>query len=198
MKRLFTILALAASLALLVQAAPSSKTPTPSEALAAAAEATINWLTMEEALAAQKMNPKKIMIDVYTQWCGPCKMLDKNTFHHTEVVKYVNANYYAVKFDAESPDPVTYKDKTYTNPDYDPARKGRNGVHQLTRAFGVSAYPTIVFLDETQNIIAPIRGYQGPPQIELYLKFFNEDKHKTINTQPAWEQYRDSFVPSWS
>ena len=67
------------------------------------------------------------MIDVYTQWCGPCKMLDKNTFHHAEVVKYVNANYYAVKFDAESPDPVTYKDKTYTNPDYDPARRQKWG-----------------------------------------------------------------------
>ncbi len=197
MKRLIILFALAAPLFLLIQAAPSSG-DTSNETELVAEEGPIHWMTMEEALAAQKMNPKKIMIDVYTQWCGPCKMLDKNTFHHAEVVKYVNANYYAVKFDAESPDPVTYKDKTYTNPDYDPARKGRNGVHQLTRAFGVSAYPTIVFLDETQNIIAPIRGYQGPPQIELYLKFFNEDKHKTINTQPAWEQYRDSFVPSWS
>ena len=59
MKRLLTILALGATLALLVQAAPSSDTPTPTEAPAAAAEATINWLTMEEALAAQKMNPKR-------------------------------------------------------------------------------------------------------------------------------------------
>ena len=40
----------------------------------------INWMTMDEALAAQKEEPKKIFMDVYTTWCGPCKMLDKNTF----------------------------------------------------------------------------------------------------------------------
>ena len=37
----------------------------------------INWMTMDEALAAQKEEPKKIFMDVYTTWCGPCKMLDK-------------------------------------------------------------------------------------------------------------------------
>ena len=53
----------------------------------------INWMTFEEALAAQKKTPKKIMMDVYTNWCGPCKMLDKNTFHNKDVVEYVNKNY---------------------------------------------------------------------------------------------------------
>ena len=53
MKRLFTILAMGASVALLVQAAPSSDTPNSVEVPAELEEATINWLTMEEALAAQ-------------------------------------------------------------------------------------------------------------------------------------------------
>ena len=42
----------------------------------------INWVSLEEALELQKKAPKKIMIDVYTVWCGPCKMLDKNTFQN--------------------------------------------------------------------------------------------------------------------
>ena len=66
----------------------------------------INWLTLEKAIELQKKSPKKIMIDVYTSWCGPCKMLDKNTFHNADVVKYVNANYYAVKFNAEGNESV--------------------------------------------------------------------------------------------
>ena len=61
----------------------------------------INWVTLEKAIELQKKTPKKIMMDVYTSWCGPCKMLDKNTFQNADVVKYVNANYYAVKFNAE-------------------------------------------------------------------------------------------------
>ena len=157
----------------------------------------INWMSLEEAVAAQKANPKKIMIDVYTKWCGPCKMLDKNTFHHPEVANYVNANYYAVKFDAEDPNPVTFKGQTYSNPDYDPNRKGRNGVHQLSRTLGVSAYPTIVFLDEDQNIITPLRGYKSPQDMELYLKFFKDDGHKEITTQEAWQEYYNSFKATW-
>jgi len=42
--------------------------------------AQVNWMTMDEALTAQKSNPKKIIVDFYTSWCGPCKLLDKNTF----------------------------------------------------------------------------------------------------------------------
>ena len=160
--------------------------------------ASVNWMTMEEALEAQVKNPKKIMIDVYTQWCGPCKMMDKNTFHNTDVAQYLNKNYYAVKFDAESPDPVTFKGTMYENPTFDPAKVGRrNGVHQLSRALGVSAYPTIVFLDEDQNVIAPISGYRTPPQLELFLKFFYNNTHKTINTQEGFQDYQNSFVPSW-
>lgn len=159
---------------------------------------TINWMSIEEAIAAQEKNPKKIMMDVYTQWCGPCKMLDRNTFHNADVVKYVNEHYYAVKFDAESPDPITFKGKTYTNPEYKPELKGRrNGVHQLSRHLGVGAYPTVIFLDEEQNTIAPIKGYKTPTQLELYLKFFKENKHETINTQEAWAEYRDAFKPTW-
>lgn len=158
----------------------------------------IHWMTMEEALAAQKKAPRKIMIDVYTQWCGPCKMLDKNTFHNQQVADYVNANYYAVKFDAESPEPVVYQGETFSNPDFKPENVGRrNGVHQLSRKFQVSAYPTIVMLDEQANVIAPLRGYKTPGQMELYLKFFKADKHKEIVTQQDWEAYRDAFVPSW-
>jgi thiol:disulfide interchange protein len=40
----------------------------------------INWISMNEAMKAQKTNPKNLILDVYTNWCGPCKLMDKNTF----------------------------------------------------------------------------------------------------------------------
>lgn len=154
----------------------------------------INWVTLEEAIELQKKKPKKIMIDVYTKWCGPCKMLDKNTFSNKDVANYVNENFYAVKFNAEGNEVVNYKGKEYSNPSYDPAKANRrNGVHKLTREFGVNAYPTIVYLDEKLEIISPIKGYQTPVQIELYLKMFASDDYKELTTQEAFNEYYLAF-----
>ncbi|MGB3607934.1 MAG: thioredoxin fold domain-containing protein [Psychroserpens sp.] len=159
----------------------------------------INWMTFDEALAAQKKNPKKIMMDVYTNWCGPCKMLDKNTFHNRDVVDYVNKNYYAVKFNAEGNATVNYKGKTLTNPNYKEALKNRrNGSHELSSLLGVRAYPTIVYFDEQGEKIQPISGYMKPQQIELYLKLFHTNKYKEITTQEAFNAYYNAFKPEFS
>ena len=57
----------------------------------------VNWVSLEDAVELQKKNPKKIMIDMYTVWCGPCRMLDKNTFQNPDVANYINMYYYAPK-----------------------------------------------------------------------------------------------------
>ena len=155
---------------------------------------TINWMSLEEAVAAQKQNPKKIMMDAYTDWCGPCKMLDKNTFHNPDVVKYVNENFYAVKFDAEGNETIKFKGKTYTNPNYDPAKdRSRNSSHQLSYYLQIRAYPTIVFLDENADLVLPLRGYQSPQQLELFLKLVATDDYKVINTAEKWQAYQKEF-----
>ncbi|AJR02299.1 thioredoxin family protein [Siansivirga zeaxanthinifaciens] len=154
----------------------------------------IHWVTLNEALELQKKTPKKIMMDVYTNWCGPCKMLDKNTFHNADVAKYVNEHYYAVKFNGEGNDVVTYKNNTYANANYNPELANRrNSVHDFARYLKISAYPTVVFFDEKGEVITPIRGYQTPPQIELYLKMFKNDEHKAIETQEQFNAYYASF-----
>jgi len=155
----------------------------------------IKWVTLEEAISLQKKAPKKIMMDVYTTWCGPCKMLDKNTFQNKEVADYVNENYYAVKFNGEGNEVVNYKEKSFTNPNYDPALANRrNGAHDLARYLKISAYPTVVFLDENAEVITPLRGYQTPTQLELYLKMFKNDDHKNIKTQDEFNAYYSAFV----
>lgn len=158
----------------------------------------INWMTFEEALAAQKENPKKIMIDAYTKWCGPCKMLDKNTFSNADLAQFVNENYYAVKFNAEGNETITFKGKTYTNPRYNPAKANkRNSAHQLAGYLGVQAYPTIIFLDENAEFLAPIKGYKTPQQLEIFLKLFASDDHKNVKTAEAWTAYQKEFKPSF-
>lgn len=121
----------------------------------------INWMTMEEAQAAAAKAPKKIIVDVYTSWCGPCKMMDRNTFSKPEVIKHINENYYAVKFNGESQPDVTFKGKVYKNPNFDPKKtRGRNSAHELTKEFAIRGYPTIKVFDAKCELVKDLVGYK--------------------------------------
>ncbi|RZP16871.1 MAG: thioredoxin family protein [Flavobacteriales bacterium] len=157
------------------------------------AQDEIRWMSMNEALAAQKKVPKKIIMDVYTSWCGPCKLLDKNTFGNKDVIKFVNNNYYPVKFNAEGTESITYQDFTYTNPNYQEGRKGRNSQHLLANALKISGYPTIVFFKENGDLIQPIVGYKTPEQIEIFLKMIANDDYLKLTTGEAWQEYQKNF-----
>lgn len=154
----------------------------------------INWVSIEEAQELVKKEPRKIIMDVYTNWCGPCKMLDKNTFGNQDVANYINENYYAVKFNAEGNSTVNFKDNVFTNPNYDPSKANRrNAQHEFARYLSVTAYPTIVFFDANLGLIAPISGYLNPKQIELYLKLFHTDDYKNIESSEDWTEYQKKF-----
>ncbi len=157
----------------------------------------IKWMTMNEALAAQKESPKKIFMDVYTNWCGPCKLMDQKTFHNEDVVSYINTNFYPVKFNAEGTEEVFYNNQTYTNPNYKEGKKGRNSQHYLAGALKITGYPSIVFFDENASVIAPVPGYRTAQQLELYLKMIYNDDYKTLTSNAAWRAYEKKFKPEF-
>src|SRR5690606_35397153 len=161
------------------------------------AQEQINWMTMNEALELQKKKKnkaKKIFMDAYTTWCGPCKSLDKNTFTNPDVIQFINQNFYPVKFNAEGTEEVTYRGKTYNNPKYNPNRSGRNSTHEFTLALGVRAYPSLVYFTENGDLIQIISGYRTPKQLEIFLRMMANDDYKTLTTQEAWETYQANFV----
>lgn len=153
----------------------------------------IKWYSLKEAMELNKTNPKKILIDVYTKWCGPCKMMMAYTFTDPVVIKTVNKYFYAVKFNAEGNDTITFHDKTFYNQAYDPNATGRNNTHDFTMYIapvnGQIAYPTIVYFDETYQYIQGIQGYLQPAQIEPILKFFGTDTYRSTK----WETYMSTF-----
>lgn len=142
---------------------PVSKTPS-----------KIEWMTFEEVQKKMKKKPKKVFVDVYTHWCGPCKMMDRNTFAKDEIANYVNENFYAVKFNAQHEKPIKFNGNTYANPNYDPAKgqMRRNASHQLSGAMGVRAFPTIVFLNEKLELMQAVPGYKTPQQLQPMLEAF--------------------------
>lgn len=151
----------------------------------------IQWMSFTEAMEKAKTQPKKIFIDMYTDWCGWCKRMDATTFQHPEVIKYMNEHYYAVKFNAEKEGPITVNDTTYN---LNPSR-GRNGTHDLAIILmnGKLSYPTFVFLDERFNILSPLPGYQQVNQIEAPLKYFGDNLHQ----KQSWQEYNATFTNFW-
>ncbi len=153
----------------------------------------IRWMSMNEALAAQKKEPRKIFMDVYTTWCGPCKLLDKNTFSNKKVIDFINKNFYAVKFNAEGTEEITFQDFTYTNPNYQEGRKGRNATHFFADALKLRGYPSLVFFKDNGQLIQAIPGYKTPQQLEIYLKMIANDDYASITTMEQWEEYQKNF-----
>lgn len=139
----------------------------------------IHWLSMEKMQDTLRSDPRPVLVDVYTQWCGPCKLLASETFTDPWVVGYINSHYHAVRFDAQCGDTVIYKGRRYDNPDFDPAKVGiRNGTHTLTYELdntnGRIAFPTLVFMDAKLNPIIARQGFLSAEKMEPLLVYYAE------------------------
>ena len=153
----------------------------------------IQWMSLDQALKEQKLKPKKIIMDVYTKWCGPCRLLDKKTFGNPDVSRYISQNFYAVKFNAEGNEEILFYNKKFTNSNYNPERKGRNSTHDFTRFLGIRGYPTIVFLSEEGDPIMPLTGYFNVRQIEPYLKMIKRGDYAVFKDSDDIEKYIENF-----
>jgi len=143
----------------------------------------IQWMTIEEAFAKSKVEPRKIIVDIYTDWCGWCKVMDKQTFSNKEVAGYINKNFYAVKFNAEQRQPVQLGAEQF---DY--LARGGKGVHELALRLtnNQPSYPTTVFVDEKLQVIQPVPGFMKAKEFHEVITYFGGDFYKTV----PFEQYK--------
>jgi thioredoxin-related protein len=152
--------------------------------IAGFAQEKIQWMTIEQAyeLSLTEGNPKKIFIDVYTDWCGWCKRMDKATFQKPEVVAYMNEHYYNVKFNAEQKEDISILDNTFKF-----VAQGQRGYHELAAALlnGKMSYPTVIFMNHKFEMLSPVPGYQEPLQFMKVAKFFGSNAYKSTD----WKDY---------
>ena len=128
----------------------------------------LKWTTFDKiARSGENKGNKKYLVDVYTEWCGWCKVMDKKTFTDPKVQEYLRENFHIVKFDAEQKETVKFKEKDYK---YIPG--GRKGINQLALELlgNRMSYPTLVYLDENLNKITASPGYKKPDQLMKELK----------------------------
>lgn len=131
------------------------------------AQNEITWLTWEEAVQENAKNPKKIFVDVYTDWCGWCKKMDKEVFTDKSVVNYMNQNYYCVKLNAEQKETIKYKGKEFKY-----VTAGRRGYNSLALALlnNQPSFPSFVILNPQEQVVKRLIGYQTKSQLMSQLK----------------------------
>lgn len=144
------------------------------EKLQSAAEVTtvigsadLDWLSIDDLDKLDMAGKKGVLVDVYTDWCGYCKIMDKHTFTDPEVVAYLTDNYHLVKFNAEQKEPIQFDGRTY-----EWKSSGRKGYNTLARDMleGQMSYPSIVYYNEDKIKIIAVPGYKKPKQLLSDIK----------------------------
>jgi thioredoxin-related protein len=152
------------------------------------AKSLIKWYSFEDAYALSKKKPKKIFVDMYTDWCGWCKKMDSETFANPVIAEYMDKNFYCVKFNAERKDTVIIDGQTFINPN---PKGPRPGSHQLAVSLlrGKMSYPSFCFLNEKGQLITVVAGYQQAREFEKILNWYGSDSYLKMQ----YEEFRTGF-----
>ncbi len=147
----------------------------------------IKWYSFEEAYKLNKKKPKKMFVDVFTEWCGWCKKMDAETFANPYIAKYMSEHYYCVKLDAERKDTVILDGQIFTNPN----PTGKRSTHKLAVELlgGKMSYPSYVFLNDKGQKLTVVAGYQPAKEFEGVITYFGSDAY----LKGTWEEYRANF-----
>lgn len=149
----------------------------------------VKWISFEEAVERSKDEPKKLLIDIYTDWCGWCKKMDREAYSNEKLASYINENFYPVKFNAEQKESIDFDGHTFEF-----KSQGRRGVHELAAALTQNklSYPTTVFMDEKLRIIQPIPGYMDAKALDPIVKYIGSDVFKDT----PWKEFQENYQSS--
>jgi thioredoxin-related protein len=129
--------------------------------LAGNARADGAWMTWNAGLKRASEVQKPVLVDVYTDWCGWCKRMDRDVYSRAEVRDYLGRHFVTVRLNAESADPASYAGRQYN---------GRT----LAMRFGISGYPTTVFLRPGGEHLVNVPGYVPADQFLLLLRYIGD------------------------
>ena len=149
-------------------------------------KSTVKWYSIQEAEKLSKSDPRPMLVDAYTDWCGWCKKLDQDTFSNPVIAEILNTKFYPVKFDAEGKEAVSFQGMNFIN-------DGKAGkAHQLAVAMlkGQMSYPNMVFFNEKNQLLTNVPGYRTPKEMEVLLSFFAD---KAYDKQ-TFQDFEKNFV----
>jgi thioredoxin-related protein len=151
----------------------------------------VKWYSIEEAENLNKQQPRKIMIDVYTDWCGWCKKMDAETFNHPVIAEYLNKNYYPVKLNAESKADIVFNGTTYKY-----VAQGARGYHELAAGLlnGRMSFPSVAYMNEKMELLGAVPGYMSAQSIEPLLNYIVEDQYISVSLEEFQKNFQSKIA----
>ena len=121
----------------------------------------LQWVGWNEGLRAAAATHRPVLVDVYTDWCGWCRRMDKDVYGRDDVRAYLSRRFVTVRLDAEASTPATYDDRPYTE-------------SSLAARFRVTGYPTTVFLKADGEHMVNVPGYIPADRFLLLLQYVGD------------------------
>lgn len=148
----------------------------------------VHWMTFEEAQKLSEQNPKPILVDIYTSWCGWCKRMVATTYSDPQIAGYINQNFYPIALDAETKDTIIYQGTTYTNP---------GKTHTLARKLVTRnlSYPSTIFMSPNFQTPSHVPGYLDSKTIAPILVYFKENLLQDANINEFIAYFDSTFTP---
>ena len=122
----------------------------------------VEWRSWNAGIAEAAATGRPVLVDVYTEWCGWCKRMDRDVYSRADVREYLASHFVTIKLDAESSAPGKYEGRSLTS----------SGIAQR---FRVSGYPTTVFLRANGEHLVNVPGYIPADRFKLMLTYIGED-----------------------
>jgi len=142
-------------------------------------KAELKWTDVESAMKAAAEQERAVLVDVYTDWCGWCKKMDKEVFNDPKVSDVLARRFTLARVNAESREKVTFKDhKT-------------DGIG-FAQGFGINGYPSLIFLDSKGDVLTLIPGYVDAENFLPIVMFLGEKQYEKME----WEAYLAEYTAS--
>lgn len=119
------------------------------------------WQTWNAGLARATQSQRPVLVDVYTDWCGWCKRMDRDVYARPDVRDYLSQHFVLVRLNAEASDAASYEGEAYTS-------------RGLAMRFGVSGYPTTIFLRANGEHLANVPGYVPADKFLSLLRYIGD------------------------
>ena len=129
---------------------------------------SVTWVTFNEGLTKAKAENKKVVLDVYTDWCSWCKKMDAEVYTDPAVAKLLQEKFVAIKLNAEASSSISYDNNSYTNAEF-------------SQALGVTGYPATVFFGTDTKPITLLPGYVDAERFATILRYIGDDHYKSIS-----------------